>query len=73
MPCVNVPVLSKTMYFIPLSFSKVSPPFTSTPLRADRPIPTATAVGVANPMAQGQEMTNTAILLNNDSEMGKLK
>ena len=31
------------------------------PISAPRPVPTISAVGVANPKAQGQEITNTAI------------
>jgi copper chaperone len=36
------------------------PPFTSTPSSALRPVPTATAAGVARPSAQGQAITSTA-------------
>ena len=62
-PVVNVPVLSNTIFFIEASFSKVSPPFISIPFLAALPIPTITAVGVAKPIAQGHEMTKTAIAL----------
>ena len=36
-------------------------PFTNMPFFASLPTPTITAVGVANPIAQGQDMTRTAI------------
>ena len=60
-PVVIVPVLSKTMCFALAKISRLCPPFIRIPFRAARLIPTITAVGVANPIAQGQEITNTAI------------
>ncbi len=60
-PVVSVPVLSNTMVCALANSSIVSPPFTSKPDFAPRPSPTIIAVGVASPMAQGQEITNTAM------------
>ena len=62
-PVVRVPVLSNTIFFILANFSNVPPPFNKIPFLAALPIPTITAVGVAKPIAQGQEITNTAIAL----------
>ena len=70
---MSVPVLSKTIVFILANFSKVSPPFMSIPFFAARPIPTITAVGVANPIAQGHEITSTAIDLKKASCISILK
>ena len=44
-----------------LKVSKLLAFLNKTPLRAPRPKPTAMAAGVANPIAQGQEITNTAM------------
>lgn len=41
--------------------SKGSPPLMRIPLMAPTPVPTMTAVGVANPKAQGQAILNTVI------------
>ena len=41
----------------------VDPPLISIPFFAALPTPTITAVGVAKPIAQGQEITKTAIAL----------
>lgn len=68
-----MPVLSNTMVSMVLRRSKVSPPLIRIPFLADRPMPTATAVGVAKPMAHGQEITSTAILLRSEAEVFKSK
>ena len=61
---VKVPVLSKTTCLISLNVSKLFAFLNNTPLRAPRPKPTAIAAGVANPIAHGQEITNTAMARN---------
>ena len=66
-PVVRVPVLSNTIFFILANFSNVPPPFNKIPFFAALPIPTITAVGVANPMAHGQEITSTAIARKKES------
>lgn len=43
------------------AFSRGSPPLIKMPYRAPIPVPTITAVGVANPKAHGQAMTKTEI------------
>jgi hypothetical protein len=43
-----------------LAASSAAPPLTSTPSSAPRPVPTATAAGVARPSAHGQAITSTA-------------
>ena len=59
-PAVSVPVLSKkTVRTCPLR-SMTSPPRTSTPARAARPMARAVASGVAMPIAHGQATTRTA-------------
>ena len=63
-PVVNVPVLSNTTCLMSLKVSKLFAFLKSTPLRAPRPKPTAIAAGVAKPIAQGQEMTKTAMARN---------
>ena len=60
-PAVRVPVLSKTTVVIVLILSKISPPFISIPNDAAIPVPTMTAVGVANPRAHGQAITRVDI------------
>ena len=67
LPVVMVPVLSNAIFLIVATFSIVSPPLINIPFLAALPIPTITAVGVANPIAQGHDITNTAIALNIDS------
>ena len=47
-----------------LKVSKLFAFLNKTPLRAPLPSPTAIAAGVANPIAQGQDITNTAMDLN---------
>ena len=64
---VMVPVLSKNICLIDANFSNVSPPFINIPFFAALPMPTITAVGVASPIAQGQEITSTAIALKRES------
>ena len=66
-PVVSVPVLSKTTVSIFANASNVFPPFISNPFFVAKPTPTITAVGVAKPIAQGQEITKTAMLLKKDS------
>ena len=56
-PWVRVPVLSKKIASNFPTFSRISPPFTSTPNSAPLPVPTIIAVGVAKPNAQGQAIT----------------
>ena len=60
-PRVRVPVLSRTTVSSPSAVSSASPPRTSTPSSAPRPVPTMIAVGVASPSAHGQAMIRTAI------------
>ena len=64
LPVVNVPVLSNTTCLIDLNISKLFAFLNSIPFLAPRPKPTATAAGVANPIAHGQLITKTAILRN---------
>mmetsp|Transcript_1433 Transcript_1433/g.3718 ORF Transcript_1433/g.3718 Transcript_1433/m.3718 type:complete len:360 (-) Transcript_1433:1784-2863(-) len=59
LPVVSVPVLSSTMAPRADMRSSASPPLMSTPLRAETPVPTMTAVGVARPSVHGQAMTTT--------------
>ena len=59
-PCVSVPVLSKTTVSTSASRSSGSPPLISTPAAAPRPLATITAVGTASPIAHGQAMISTA-------------
>jgi len=54
-----VPVLSRIITFIFLACSKLSASFIKIPISAPFPTPTIIAVGVANPKAQGQAITNT--------------
>ena len=61
LPVVKVPVLSNIIVFVFANSSRVLPPFIKIPFLAALPIPTITAVGVARPIAQGQEITSTAI------------
>ena len=58
---VKVPVLSKSIILTPVIFSKTLAPLINTPLIAPTPVPTITAVGAANPKAQGQATTITEI------------
>ena len=64
----SVPVLSKTMFLTLANSSKVLPPLIRIPLFTARPKPTITAVGVAKPIAQGHEITSTAIARITESE-----
>ena len=61
-PTVSVPVLSKTTVSMRYADSSASPLLMSMPLLAPTPVPTAMAVGVARPSAQGQATTSTAIM-----------
>lgn len=58
-PLVKVPVLSNTIDFTLCAFSSGSEPLMRIPFRAPTPVPTMTAVGVANPKAQGQAIAKT--------------
>ena len=58
LPWVNVPVLSNTIVVIEDILSSISAPLMSIPKVAATPVPTITAVGVANPKAHGHAMTN---------------
>ena len=51
------------IFFVLLNNSMVEPALISMPFFAALPTPTITAVGVAKPIAQGQEITKTAIAL----------
>ncbi len=66
-PLVSVPVLSNTTCRIFRNDSRLPAFLKRIPLRAALPKPTAMAAGVAKPMAQGHEITNTAMALINDS------
>ena len=70
-----VPVLSKTIFFTLANSSILLPPLIKIPSFAALPIPAIIAVGVASPIAQGQEITKTAMLLINAfwEEMSKPK
>ncbi len=61
LPCVTVPVLSTTTVSILCVCSKCSPPLNKIPNSAARPEPAIMEDGVANPSAQGQAITSTAI------------
>src|SRR3989344_945965 len=57
LPSVSVPVLSRTIALSFDVFSRVDASLIRILCFAPRPVPTATAVGVANPNASGQAMT----------------
>ncbi|KKS06847.1 MAG: hypothetical protein UU61_C0028G0001 [Parcubacteria group bacterium GW2011_GWB1_41_4] len=59
-PFVSVPVLSNTTIFIFFAVSKALLDFIKMPFCAANPVPIITAVGVANPRAQGQAIIKTA-------------
>ncbi len=59
-PVVIVPVLSKKTVFTVFVSSRALAFFKSKPFLAANPVPEIIAVGVANPSAQGQAMTNVA-------------
>jgi hypothetical protein len=59
LPVVRVPVLSNKTAVILWAVSRVGPPLMRIPFEAPIPVPTITAVGVANPKAQGQAITIT--------------
>mmetsp|Transcript_123 Transcript_123/g.507 ORF Transcript_123/g.507 Transcript_123/m.507 type:complete len:219 (+) Transcript_123:1068-1724(+) len=61
LPRVMVPVLSKTTASTPAMVSNTSPPRNKTPFRAPSDVATSTAVGVANPSAQGHATTSTSV------------
>ena len=61
-PVVSVPVLSNTTCVMFLNISRLVALRKRIPFFAARPKPTAIAAGVASPIAQGQAITNTAIL-----------
>src|ERR1039458_7217831 len=58
-----VPVLSNTTVLILKADSRLEAFFIRIPFEAPNPVPTIIAVGVANPNAQGQAITITAIKL----------
>ena len=58
-PFVKVPVLSKTIFLIPLRISKLSLDFIKIPFLLNFPIETTIASGVAIPSAQGHATTKT--------------
>ena len=60
-PEVKVPVLSKITVEMFPAFSRDSASLKRMPLAAPFPVPTVTAVGVARPKAQGQEIIRTEI------------
>src|SRR5699024_1337790 len=64
-PSVTVPVLSNTTVCTSCAISKLSADLIRIPFSAPFPVPTIMAVGVANPNAHGQEMTSTAIPMDN--------
>ncbi len=70
-PSVSVPVLSKTIVSILCPISRDSADFINIPCEAALPVPTIMATGVAKPKAHGQEMTNTAIPMDNANSKGK--
>ena len=59
-PFVRVPVLSNITVLMVCAISKALEVLISIPFRAESPVPTITAVGVAKPRAQGQAMIKTA-------------
>ena len=61
LPCVIVPVLSKTIFLALLKISKACEDLMRIEFFAASPVATIIAVGVASPKAQGQEITSTAI------------
>ena len=60
LPWVRVPVLSSTTVWTVCRVSSASADLIRMPFSAPLPVPTMMATGVANPRAQGQEMTSTA-------------
>jgi len=58
-----VPVLSNTTTSSLPARSNASLDLNRIPCSAPKPVPTITAVGVANPIAHGQAITRTAIIL----------
>ena len=60
LPSVSVPVLSSSTVSTRLAASSTAPPLTRMPSSAPRPVPTATAAGVARPSAHGHAITRTA-------------
>ena len=59
LPCVSVPVLSNTTVSIIYIVSRADAFLKSIPFFAPWPVPTIIATGVANPRAQGHDITNT--------------
>ena len=66
-PSVIVPVLSRTTVFTIRAASRTCPDLIRTPFSAPFPVPTIIAVGVANPSAQGQAMTSTAMKIESEN------
>ena len=62
-----VPVLSRTMVFIFLVFSRIAAFLIRSDMLAPFPVATIIATGVAKPNAQGQAITITVIANLNDN------
>ena len=69
LPSVIVPVLSNTIVLISWVVSNIYADLNNIPFSAAFPGPTIIAVGVASPRAQGQEITNTAIPIDNENDI----
>ncbi len=61
LPCVIVPVLSRTTVFTVCAVSSASADFIKIPCKAPCPVPTIMATGVASPKAHGHDITKTEI------------
>ena len=68
-PAVKVPVLSSAMVSMVVSCSRASARLSKTPCLFNRAIAQVRAEGVANPSAQGQVATSTAIAIQNASSL----
>ena len=73
LPCVIVPVLSKIIVSMLVSFSNASPDLIRMPNSAPFPVPTITATGVASPKAHGQDMTKIATAIRKANEKSPSK
>ncbi len=62
MPAVRVPVLSNNMTRILVISSSAEARLNRIPARNPSPLPTISAVGVANPIAHGHAITSTAVI-----------
>ena len=63
-----MPVLSRTTVLTVWAVSSASADLIRIPFSAPLPVPTIMATGVANPSAQGQDMTSTAIPMDKAKE-----